>query len=131
MCCSNPEFRADKIDIAQKQEDDGISRRNDEIGEIAARESAKLAYGAENPYAREPEYATVAAITRQDLIDWHKNYVHPNNIILGITGDFDSAAMEAKLRAAFESWPKGASCRRTKFNFIRPRQAITSFRKKT
>jgi zinc protease len=103
----NPEFRADKLDLAQKQADDGISRRNDEIGGIAARESAKLAYGADNPYAREPEYATIAAVTRQDLIDWHQTYVHPNHIILGISGDFDSAAMEAKLRAAFESWPKG------------------------
>src|ERR1017187_10492957 len=49
----NPEFRADKLDIAQKQADDSIARRNDEIGAIAARESAKLAYGANNPYARE------------------------------------------------------------------------------
>ena len=103
----NPEFRADKLDLAQKQVDDAISRRNDEVGGIAAREATKLAYGADNPYAREPEYATIAAITRQDLIDWHNNYVHPNHIILGISGDFDSAAMEAKLRAAFESWPKG------------------------
>jgi len=105
----NPEFRADKLDLAQKQADDGISRRNDEIGEIAGRESAKLAYGADNPYAREPEYSTIAAITRQDLIDWHQTYVHPNHIILGVSGDFDSAAMEAKLRAAFESWPKGTA----------------------
>ncbi len=103
----NPEFRADKVDLAQKQADDGISRRNDEVGEIAARESTKLAYGSDNPYARVPEYATVSAVTRQDLIDWHHTYVHPNNIILGISGDFDVAAMEAKLRAAFESWPKG------------------------
>ncbi|MGA8526440.1 MAG: pitrilysin family protein [Candidatus Sulfotelmatobacter sp.] len=103
----NPEFRADKLDLAQKQAQDSISRRNDEVGEIAARESAKLAYGADDPYAREPEYATVAAVTRQDLIDWHHTYVHPNNVILGISGDFDAAAMEAKLRAAFESWPKG------------------------
>src|ERR1700728_795209 len=95
----HPEFRADKIEIAQKGEDDGISRRNDEAGGIAARESAKLAYGADNPYVREPEYATVAAVTRQDLLDWHKMYVHPNNIILGVTGDFDSATMEAKLRS--------------------------------
>jgi zinc protease len=103
----NPEFRADKIDIAQKEEADGIARRNDDAGQIAQRESVKLAYGAGNPYARVPEYATVAAITRQDLIDWHARYVHPNNIILGISGDFDSAAMESRLRAAFESWPKG------------------------
>jgi zinc protease len=103
----NPEFRADKLDIAQKGEFDSISRRNDEVGEIAHREAVKLAYGADNPYARVPEYATVAAVTRQDLVDWHAKYVHPNNIILGISGDFDSAAMETRLRAALESWPKG------------------------
>jgi zinc protease len=108
----NPEFRADKLDLAQKQADDSISRRNDEIGAIAARESAKLAYGADNPYAREPEYSTIAAITRQDLLDWRKTYVHPNHIILGISGDFDPAAMEAKLRAAFDSWPKGPTARK-------------------
>src|SRR5579864_2248803 len=103
----NPEFRADKIDIAQKEMFDNISRRNDEVGEIAHRETVKLAYGLNNPYARIPEYATVAAVTRQDLIDWHGKYVHPNNIILGISGDFDAAAMETRLRAAFDSWPKG------------------------
>jgi len=105
----NPEFRAEKLDIAQKEMQDGISRRNDEVGQISHREAAKLAYGADNPYVRVAEYATVAAITRQDLVDWHTKYVHPNNIILGISGDFDSAAMEAKLRAAFESWAKGQS----------------------
>jgi zinc protease len=103
----NPEFRADKLDIAQKELFDAISRRNDDIGEIARRETVKLAYGPNNPYARQPEYATGAAVTRQDLIDWHGKYVHPNNIILGISGDFDSAAMEARLRAAFDAWPKG------------------------
>jgi len=108
----NPEFRADKLDIAQKEEFDGISRRNDDVGEIAHRESVKLGYGPNNPYARVAEYATVAPVTRQDLIDWHGKYVHPNNIILGVSGDFDSAAMEARLRAAFDSWPKGPAAPR-------------------
>ncbi len=113
----NPEFRADKLDLAQKQADDGISRRNDEVGGIASRESAKLAYGADNPYTRQPEYSTIAAITRQDLLDWHKTYVHPINIILGVSGDFDATAMEAKLRAAFESWPKGADAPHNEVQF--------------
>lgn len=108
----NPEFRADKLDITQKEEFDGISRRNDDVGEIAHRESVKLGYGPNNPYARVAEYATVATVTRQDLIDWHGKYVHPNNIILGVSGDFDSAAMEARLRAAFDSWPKGPAAPR-------------------
>lgn len=112
-----PEFRADKIDLAQKNMDDSISRRNDDVGEIASRESGKLAYGANNPYTREPEYATVAAITRQDLLDWHREHVHPNNIILGVVGDFDSAAMEAKVRQAFGSWPKGPAVKTPEIQF--------------
>ena len=105
----NPEFRADKIEIAQKGQYDAISRQNDDPSQISGREAAKLVYGANNPYARVAEYKTVAAVTRQDLVEWHATYVHPNNIILGVVGDFDSAKMEAKLRQAFESWAKGTA----------------------
>jgi zinc protease len=112
-----PEFRADKIDLAQHEMFDSISRRNDDVSGIASRESKKLAYGAKNPYVREPEYATVAAVTRQDLLDWHRAYVHPNNIILGVVGDFDSAAMEAKLRQVFGDWPKGTAAKEDKIDF--------------
>ena len=113
----NPEFRADKLDLAQKGAFDGISRRNDSAGGIAAREATRLAYGADNPYARIAEYATVSAVTRQDLLDWHHQQVHPNNIILGVSGDFDSVAMEAKLRTAFESWPKGPAAEKSNIRF--------------
>jgi len=112
-----PEFRADKLELAQREADDSISRRNDDVGEIAARESTKLAYGKDNPYAREPEYATVDAVTRQDLINWHHTHVYPNNIILGIVGDFDSAVMEAKLRQAFADWKKGAVVKEPEISF--------------
>ena len=116
----NPEFRADKLEIARNGMNDAISRRNDEASQIAQRESVKLAYGADNPYAREPEYATVAAVTRQDLVNWHEKFVQPNNIILGISGDFDSTAMEARLRAAFESWPKGPDFQKPEIHYSPP-----------
>jgi len=103
----NPEFRQDKIDLAKGEMDDAISRRNDQASQIAVRESIKLAYGANNPYARQAEYATVAAVTRQDLLEWHAAHVHPNDIIVGVDGDFDSTEMEARLRAAFGDWEKG------------------------
>lgn len=103
----HPEFRDDKLDLAQKEAFDGISRRNDDLNGIAGREAAKLAYGTQSPYARVEEYATIAAVTRQDLLNWYQTWVHPNNIILGVVGDFDSTAMEAKLRATFGAWAKG------------------------
>ena len=112
-----PEFREDKVDLAHREFFDAISRRNDDIGEIAGRESVKLAYGSQNPYARVPEYKTVAAVTRQDLLAWHHAHVHPNNIMVGVAGDFDSAQMEAKLREAFGSWPKGPATKKDEIEF--------------
>src|SRR5437899_7777419 len=103
----HPEFRQDKIDLAKKQMAAAISRRNDELDDITLRESNKLAYGANSPYARSPEYYTVSEVTREDLLAWHKRTVNPSNIMIGVTGDFDSAAMEEKLRRAFAPLPAG------------------------
>jgi len=102
-----PAFAEDKIELARNQLYTGIARRNDDAMQIAGREARALAYGKDNPYAREPEYATVAAITRDDLMAWHDRFVQPNRMVMGIVGDFDTKAMEAKLRQAFASWPKG------------------------
>lgn len=113
----DPEFRGDKLELAKREAADSISRRNDEASEVARREATKLAYGKDNPYVREPEYATVDAVTRQDILDWHAKYVFPNNIILGVVGDFDPAQMEAKLRAAFGTWAKGAAVQQPNIEF--------------
>jgi len=112
-----PEFREEKLDLAKREAFDAISRRNDDVGDIARREGVKLAYGAQNPYARTPEYATVAAVTHEDLVNWHHTYVHPNNIIMGLVGDFDSAQMEAKLRQAFGGWAKGPAAKEPQIQF--------------
>jgi zinc protease len=102
-----PAFRDDKILLAKNELNTAIARRNDSSRGIADREAQKLAYGKNNPYAREPQYATVAAVTRADLLDWYRQHVAPNNMILGLVGDFDSAQMEKKLRDAFAGWPRG------------------------
>ena len=109
----HPAFRQEKIDLAKTRANTAISRRNDDPMAIGSREAAKLGYGANSPYTRQPEYATVAAITREDMLALHRRYVHPNNMIVGVVGDFDPATMEAKLRQAFESWPRGPEAPRT------------------
>ncbi len=104
---TGPEFRDDKIALAKQAMNTGIARRNDDASGIATREVTKLAYGAQSGYARQSEYATIASVKRDDLLAWHRRTVQPNNIILGVVGDFDSAAMEARLRKAFDAWPRG------------------------
>ncbi len=51
----HPKFSAEKLQLAQQQTATGIVRRNDDESEIAGREAAKLVYGADSPYARQPE----------------------------------------------------------------------------
>jgi zinc protease len=119
-----PAFRENKIALAKDQMKGAISRRNDDVGDIAGREANRLGYGTDNPYARQAEYWTVAAVNQQDLIDFHAKRVHPNNIIFGVTGDFDSAQMEAKLRQAFESWQKGPSAEKIDVQFKDPKPGV-------
>lgn len=120
----NPEFRDDKIDLAKTQLRTGIARRNDNAAQIADREALRVGYGRDSVYARVPEYATVAAVQRQDLIDWHRRFVHPNNMIIGIYGDFDSKAMEAKLRSAFGSLPRGPEAKTVEMPFPEPKPGV-------
>ncbi len=120
----NPEFREDKIAIAKNQLNTSIARRNDDPGQIAGREARKLGYGEDSPYARQVEYATVAAVTRDDLASWHKATVHPNNMILGVVGDFDTKAMAARLRDALSKWPKGPAAPRVQAKFEDPKPGI-------
>jgi zinc protease len=120
----HPAFKADKLSLAKRQMDTGISRRNDDASGIAIREAIKLVYGPSSPYARQAEYSTVAAVTLDDLRAWHDRTVQPNGMIVSVSGDFDSAAMEQKLRAAFEPLPRGQVLATEKITFTDPKPGI-------
>jgi len=120
----HPAFSAQKLALAQQQEVAGIVRRNDSASEIAGREAEKLVYGKTSAYARVPEIATVMGITLDDLKKWHDETVVPNRMIIGVSGDFDSAAMEAALRQAFEALPKGTPAPKPEEHFAEPKPGL-------
>ena len=83
-----------------------------------------IAYGKDSPYARQTEYATIAAVQLSDLVAWHEKTVVPNDMIVAVSGDFDPAAMEAKLRKAFEPMARGADFKTAPVEFKDPKQAV-------
>jgi zinc protease len=99
-----PAFAADKLAVEKNKVRGAIARRNDDPGSITTREFQKLIYGSENPYARTVEYATLDNIEQPDLVRFYQQYFHPNNIILGIVGDFDSKKMRQLVEAKLGSW---------------------------
>ena len=100
----SPRFEEDKIQEAKVQQKSAISRRNDSPGGVASREFNKLVYGPESPYAAQVEYSDVDAITRDDLVAFHETYYHPNQIMIGVTGDFDREAVLAAIEREFGDW---------------------------
>jgi zinc protease len=103
----DPKFDQDKIDLAKVEEKSALSRRNDQVGQIASREFNKLIYGAESPYARTTEYYTIDNIKREDLVEFHEKYFHPNSVIIGVWGDFKTKEMIEKIKKAFANWKPG------------------------
>jgi len=99
-----PIFAQDQLDLAKTQVRGGIARRNDDPNGIVGREFQKLIYGSTSPYARTVEYATLDNISRQDLVSFYRQYFHPNNMILGIVGDFDSQEMRSLIQKQFGEW---------------------------
>ncbi|WP_138499051.1 M16 family metallopeptidase [Nostoc sp. PA-18-2419] len=100
----SPVFAQEKLDLAKTQARGSIARRNDDPSGIASREFRKLLYGKDSPYGRTTEYATVDRIEREDLLKFYQQYFYPNNMILGIVGDFDAKKMRSLVQAKFGDW---------------------------
>lgn len=103
-----PAFEPARVELAKLQALEGIRRRQDSPGSIVSREFVKQLYGPDHPTARESTILSITRITRDDLVAFHQRTIHPNGIILGVTGDFDKSAVLALLRDSFGDWPRGA-----------------------
>ena len=102
-----PAFEAGRVELAKLQTIEGIRRRQDSPGSIVGREFLKQLYGAEHPSARESTVESIKGISREDVVAFHRRTVHPNGIILGVTGDFKQAEMIALLNTTFADWKRG------------------------
>lgn len=102
-----PAFETPRVELAKLQTIEGIRRRQDSPGSIVGREFLKQLYGPEHPSARESTIESIKGITRDDLAAFHRHTIHPNGLILGVTGDFKQTEMIALLQATFGDWKKG------------------------
>lgn len=103
----NPSVAEEKVDLFTTQTRSAISRRNDDPGSIASREFERLIYGKDSPYASLLEYDGLEKINRSAILDFHKKFMVPGNISIGLWGDFETAQAEASLNELFGGWAQG------------------------
>ena len=103
----NPGFDADRLAVQKGEALEGMKQRNDNAESIQAREWAAIVNGPDHPDARQMTAASLDAITVDAMRSMHARIMHPGNVIIAVSGDFDPTAMLATLEKAFAGWPKG------------------------
>lgn len=91
-----PRFDEQRLEIARRQALEAIRRQHDDPKEVGDRELTKALY-AGHPLGVIPTSSTVKAITRNDLLAFHRRFVRPDNMLITVAGDFDRTQIIAQL----------------------------------
>ena len=100
-----PRFQEDRLALAKEQTLQEMKKRNDDSADIEGREWGVLLYGEGFFTNRFTTEASVEAITRDDMLAFHRKYFHPANMVAAVSGSFSRPEMIRKLEAAFAGWP--------------------------
>lgn len=103
-----PQFSQEALDRYRTDVLTEMSQRNASTAKIESREWQFLMYGdhpCTKPYRRTEQ--SVRSITRDDLVAFHETYFSPENFILAVSGDFETADIVSKLDAMLEGWSGG------------------------
>jgi len=98
-----PRFDSSRLELHRKQTLEGLRRRDDNPGSVAGRALNRAIY-ADHPFGRAATVESVTAVTRDDLIAFHRKHFVPDNLWLAISGDFDRQSMLSNLEQVFGDW---------------------------
>ena len=104
----NPIFSPEEMRRKVSQLQASLKADEDDAGVVAARSFEKRLYGA-FPYGH-PAKGTMgglAAITRKDLVDFHRLFYRPNNAILSVAGDLSLEEAQKWVSQIFGAWQGG------------------------
>ena len=103
----SPSLPADALERLRGQRLVALTQAKDQPASIANDVFSKVVYGDEHPYGRVVTEQTVKAITRDDVVGFHKAYFQPGRAIVTVVGDVDPAAVKASFERAFARWAPG------------------------
>ena len=103
-----PKFTQEEFEAEKNKQIEGLKSIDKDVGSIASRVSAALAYGANHPYG---EFATVEnteKVSLEDVKAFYNNYFKPANAYLVVVGDVKTSEVKKLAEKNFGSWEAGA-----------------------
>lgn len=98
-----PRYESDKLGLWKGQALESIRRRVEDAGTVASVSFTQLMYGS-TPYGRISRSSDITAISRDDLVNLHREFVRPDGAILVITGKMDRAHVSELVDQHFGPW---------------------------
>ena len=107
-----PTFPASEVELLRTQTLSSIQLGKSQPAVIAGRLYKQAIYGA-HPYGAEADEASVKAITREEIVAFHKAQLRPQGALLVVAGAMNLATAKALATKAFAGWsgapPKSAA----------------------
>ncbi len=109
-----PAFEENKLKLATDLKIEELRRIADDPKKLAFREFKRLLFQ-NNPAGRFPSTSSVKNIKRDDLIEFHRRFFYPENIMISVTGDISKEEAVAKINQYLGSWNESR-----KYNVVPP-----------
>ncbi|MYM84625.1 insulinase family protein [Duganella sp. FT50W] len=107
----HPAFAQNELERLKKNRLAGIAREKSSPNQIGLRVLPELVYGAGHAYAvplsGTGTEASVGAVRREDLVNYHQTWFKPNNATLLVVGDTTLAEVVPLLEKTFAGWKPG------------------------
>lgn len=101
----HPRFDQDRLELAKSQVRQQMERRNDSTQSIEGREWSRLLRGTSHFTTMPTTQVSIEAITRDDLLAFHREHFHPGSFIFAISGDVEPDEILPKLESRMSDWP--------------------------
>lgn len=102
----NPTFPAAGLERLRGQRLVQLTQARAQPGAIASRVFPRIVYGSEHPYGRVVTEESLKAITRDDIVAFHKAYYQPGRALVTVVGDTTAATAKPVIEKALSAWTK-------------------------
>ena len=103
----NPAFPAEALERLRAQRLVALTQAKDQPGSIASRVFPKILYGSAHPFGQNVTEESLKAITRDDIVAFHKVYFQPGRALVSVVGDVNSSSVKSTVEKALGAWPRG------------------------
>jgi predicted Zn-dependent peptidase len=111
----NSTFPADALERLRARTLVNLTQSKDQPNVIGSQVFAKIVYGDAHPYGQRMTEASAKAITRDDVIAFHKAYFQPGRAIITVVGDVTPSSAKAAVEKALAGWAKAGE--KPSFNY--------------